>query len=1566
MADLKTKSSNATNGDGAAGDGQPVGKPPPPRKATIEKTYQKKSQLEHILLRPDTYIGSVEKVKESMWLYDPQKNMMAQREIEYVPGLYKIFDEILVNAADNKQRDKKMDCIKVEIRQAENEISVWNNGQGIPVVMHKDEKMFVPTMIFGHLLTSSNYNDEEEKVTGGRNGYGAKLCNIFSERFVVETASKEYKRQFKQTWAANMTKTAEPKVKDFFGDDFTKITFSPDLSKFKMERLDDDIVALMSRRAYDIAASTRGVKVFLNGQRLPIKGFKDYVDLFLKDREDETGNNLKVVYEAANERWEVAMTVSDHGFQQMSFVNSIATTKGGRHVDYVVDMIVKQLQEVLKKKNKGGPAIKGFQVRNHLWVFVNCLIVNPTFDSQTKENMTLQMKNFGSKCVLSEKFVTQMTKCGIVETVLSWAKFKAQNDLVKASAGRKQIKLKGVPKLEDANEAGTKNGLRCTLILTEGDSAKSLAVSGLSVIGRDYYGVFPLRGKLLNVREATHKQILENAEINNLVKIIGLQYKRKYNTPEDMKTLRYGKVMIMTDQDQDGSHIKGLVINFIHYNWPELLRQNFLEEFITPIVKATKKGAELSFYSLPEFEEWKSATPNHHTYRVKYYKGLGTSTSKEAKEYFTNMERHRIQFRYNGQEDDDHIVLAFSRKHIEQRKEWLTNFMTESKQRKELGMPDKYLYGKHTKFVSFKDFVNLELVLFSNADNVRSIPSMVDGMKPGQRKVLFTCFKRNDKREVKVAQLAGSVAEHSAYHHGEVSLCMTIVNLAQNYVGSNNINLLEPRGQFGTRLAGGKDSASPRYIFTKMSPLTRMIFHPNDDALLKYEYDDNQKIEPQWYIPIVPMVLVNGADGIGTGWMTKIPNYNPRDIARCLYAMLDGAEPGNLAPWYKNFKGTIESVGDNRYMISGEIGILDDNRLEISELPVGTWTQNYKESVLEPMLYGNDKVKASLSDYKEYNTDTTVRFVVTLLDGQMENMQKEGLHKVFKLQSLTSLSSMCAFDADACLRRYDSVMEILREFYALRLKMYQLRKQYLEGKLDAETRKLSNQARFILEKCNGKLVVENKGRAVIVAELVDAGYEPDPVKMWQRAQGAEDEQEMEKAAEDDENNESDEVDERSGFPKKVFDPARFDEQSTDVKNFDYLLGMTIWMLTEEKKKELLRQRDVKMDELRALQKKTSAEMWRDDLAVFLKKLDEVEQKERLDEQQNTKQEKVKADSAAGHRGRRRLQGKKKMLDTKPSTTAIRVVPEITEEIKKKVQAAMKIQENKSKKIKKEVVNGEEESGEGDEAVKGPKGKKGGGGKVKKDAGSPRQKQAKPANGKKAPRGKKKITSSDDESSRSDSDMEVAASKASTSQPVRTNARRAATKQMNYSFSDEDEDAMSDADDDVLFDNEGVRENSGPAVVRLVSDESDNDDHIKRPAPDRKSSEDLFDDLVGGVKAEDAPPKKNAFDELLGARKKQTKRKSTEEVASDSEEDMFAPKKGKKAAKTKPPAKKKEAETVAKAPRPKKKKKNAMSDDDDDFEPEVVGETMKRTEAAAPRSGRGAAKAKYIFSDDESE
>ncbi|XP_037651139.1 DNA topoisomerase 2-beta isoform X2 [Sebastes umbrosus] len=1401
----------AANGRGDTGKMEGAKKDKASSKLSVERVYQKKTQLEHILLRPDTYIGTVEPITQQMWVFDEEIGMN-QREITYVPGLYKIFDEILVNAADNKQRDKGMTGIKITIDPESNTISIWNNGKGIPVVEHKDEKMYVPALIFGHLLTSSNYDDEEKKVTGGRNGYGAKLCNIFSTKFTVETACKEYRHSFKQTWQNNMSKTADPKIKFFDGEDFTCVTFQPDLSKFQMEKLDKDIVALLTRRAYDIAGSCRGVKVTLNGKKLPITGFRSYVDLYVKDKVDETGVALKVVNETVNDRWEVCLTLSEKGFQQIGFVNSIATTKGGRHIDYVVDQIVSKLIEVVKKKNKAGVTVKPFQVKNHIWVFVNALIENPTFDSQTKENMTLQTKSFGSKCPLSEKFIRAATNCGIVESILNWVKFKAQTQLNKKCSSVKYSKIKGIPKLDDANDAGGKHSAECTLILTEGDSAKSLAVSGLGVIGRDRYGVFPLRGKILNVREATHKQIMENAEINNIIKIVGLQYKKSYDDSESLRTLRYGRIMIMTDQDQDGSHIKGLLINFFHHNWPSLLKHTFLEEFITPIVKATKSKQEMTFYSIPEFDEWKKNTDNYKTWHIKYYKGLGTSTSKEAKEYFADMEKHRITFRYSGAEDDAAITLAFSKKKTDDRKEWLTNFMEDRRQRRMHGLPEQYLYGTQARHLSYNDFINKELILFSNSDNERSIPSLVDGLKPGQRKVLFTCLKRNDKREVKVAQLAGSVAEMSAYHHGEQALMMTIVNLAQNFVGSNNANILQPLGQFGTRINGGKDAASPRYIFTMLSTIAKLLFPSGDSNLLKFLWDDNQKVEPEWYIPIIPMVLVNGAEGIGTGWACKIPNYDVREIVNNINRMLNHQDPLPMLPSYKNFKGVIHELGQNQFLVSGEVSVIDRTTIEITELPVRTWTQAYKESVLEPMLQGTDKTPALINDYKEYHTDTTVKFVVRMSEEKLAQAESVGLHKVFKLQSSLTCNSMVLFDHMGCLKRYDSVQDILREFFELRLHYYKLRKDWLLGSLGAEAAKLSNQARFVLEKIEGKVSIENKAKRELIRMLIQKGFESDPVAAWTKSQ--------EKAQEEDyrDGNESD---------------GSVDSGSSSGPNFNYILNMPLWCLTKEKVDELLKQRDHKRSELSDLQKKCPEDLWKEDLAVFVEELAKVEAQEREDQSMGKAVKMVK-----GKVGKPKAK-KLNLEETMPSPYGRRVEPP-TQAIRS--DAAKKMTKKKKSDIDPAVKLEFDEDGLGVEEKTGensvvkpktPRAKR-----EKKEPGTPRVRKTPVPKGTPAKKVKKRNPWSEDDS-KSDSDVED-------SQPIiprETKSQRASASKPKYTFdfSEEEADEEENGDDDVAsspvrsFKDDFTSSETKERFNDHIDDEDEEDNEDSYSAPKQKTT-----------------------------------------------------------------------------------------------------------------------------------
>ncbi|OVA19386.1 DNA topoisomerase II [Macleaya cordata] len=1172
----------------------------PPGK-TIEETYQKKTQLEHILLRPDTYVGSIEKHTQNLWVYEGGE--MVYRPVSYVPGLYKIFDEILVNAADNKQRDPSMDSVKVDIDVEQNCISVYNNGDGVPVEIHQEEGVYVPELIFGHLLTSSNYDDTVKKTTGGRNGYGAKLTNIFSTEFVIQTADGKRQKKYKQVFTNNMGTKSEPNItKCKESENWTKVSFKPDLAKFNMTHLEDDVVALMKKRVIDMAGCLgKTVKVELNGQRVPVKSFLDYVNLyvqsasknrpdslprFVSDKFESTHSNLfpfrilkqfdfsNRITEKVNDRWEICVSLSEGQFQQVSFVNGIATIKGGTHVDYVTNQITNHVMTIVNKKNKNAN-LKAHTVKNHLWVFVNALIDNPAFDSQTKETLTTRQGSFGTKCELSQEFLKKVAKSGVVESLLSWADFKQSKDLKKTDGAKRQ-RITGITKLEDANDAGGRNSDKCTLILTEGDSAKALAMAGISVVGRNYYGVFPLRGKLLNVREASHKQIMENAEIQSIKQILGLQHGKEYDS---VKSLRYGHLMIMTDQDHDGSHIKGLLINFIHSFWPSLLKiPSFLIEFITPIVKAThKNGKVMSFYSMPEYEQWKeSLGGNASGWSIKYYKGLGTSTSKEGKEYFKDLEKHRKDFMWVDEQDGDAIDLAFSKKKIEARKNWLRQFE-----------PGTYLDQKE-KLIKYSDFVNKELILFSMADLQRSIPSMVDGLKPGQRKILFCSFKRNFVKEAKVAQFSGYVSEHSAYHHGEQSLAGTIIGMAQDYVGSNNINLLQPNGQFGTRHQGGKDHASARYIYTRLSPITRFLFPKDDDILLDYLNEDGQSIEPTWYVPVIPTVLVNGSEGIGTGWSCYIPNYNPRDIVENVKRLLNGEPMEPMDPWYKGFKGRIEKTatkeGGVSYTVSGIIEEVNETTLRISELPVRRWTQDYKE-FLESIMTGNDKIKEPfIKDYREHNDDTTVHFEVILSEENLVMAKQEGLLKKFKLTTTVSTSNMHLFDPKGVIKKYDNPEQILEEFFHLRLEFYEKRKRVLLENLELELLKLDNKVRFILGVVKGEIIVSNRKRADLFLELQQKGFTPFPkkTKLVEAVVAG--------ATEDTEENED--------------NSEALSSRGVRASDYEYLLSMAIGTLTLEKVQELCNDKQRLDGEVDELRRATSKSLWKKDLDALEKEFDE--------------------------------------------------------------------------------------------------------------------------------------------------------------------------------------------------------------------------------------------------------------------------------------------------------------------------------------------------------------------------
>ena len=727
-------------------------------------------------------------------------------------------------------------------------------------------------------------------------------------------------------------------------------------------------------------------------------------------------------------------------------------------------------------------------IKEQLILFLRCDIENPAFDSQTKDFMNTPSAKFGSACSVSEKFIEKIAKMGVMDAACALTEVK-ENKAAKKTDGSKTKNIRGIPKLIDANWAGTEKSSQCMIIFCEGDSAKAGIVSGLSSDDRNSIGVYPMKGKVLNVRGKSVKKIAENKEIAEIKKILGLETGKEYKSIEDVKkSLRYGRVLFMTDQDLDGSHIKGLGINLFQSEWPTLAEiPGFIGFMNTPILKAKKGTQELVFYNEGEYQVWKEANESK-GWKVKYYKGLGTSTGKEFREYFEK--KKLVGFEHTGQVSNNAIDMVFNKKRADDRKEWLGTYDRKS-----------YLdTGKET--VSYEDFIHKELIHFSKYDCDRSIPNLMDGLKISLRKILYAAFKKGLTSEIKVAQFSGYVSEHSGYHHGEASLNAAIVGLAQNFVGSNNINLFQPNGQFGSRLAGGKDSASERYIFTQLSKITRHIYQESDDSILKYLDDDGFPVEPLYYAPIIPMILVNGTKGIGTGFSADIMCYNPTEIIQYLKSKLveetiTSVVP-EFAPYYEGFTGSITKISDGKYLIKGKYEKVGADKIRVTELPVGTWTDDFKEyleALTESVDNNGKKVTPVVKDYDDMSKDTTIDFIITLCKGKLDELESvslddgcNGLEKQFKLFTTNSSSNMHLFDANDKLKKYTNVVEIIDDYFETRLTLFQVRKTHMIQALTKELLLVSNKTKYIKENLDGTIDLRRKKREEVNAMLKSKEY----------------------------------------------------------------------------------------------------------------------------------------------------------------------------------------------------------------------------------------------------------------------------------------------------------------------------------------------------------------------------------------------------------------------------------------------------------------------------------------------
>ena len=576
----------------------------------IGKKYQLLDEIEHVIKRPGMYIGSTKPHTSNEWILED--GAYQKYELTYNPGFLKLFDEIISNSVDEHKRSGKINTIKVTTTT--DTITVWDNG-GIPVVQHPDHKVWIPELIFSNLRAGSNFNDDEGRTVAGTNGVGASLVNIFSKKFVIDTA--DGKNRLIQTFTNNMANRTPAKISRS-SQGFTEITYVPDLARFEMTDINTSNWKMMRKRVIDIAAANPGLKLEFNGEKFKFKTFKEYVDLYVKDS----------VWEKSKD-WEFAMGVSKDGYQSISFVNSIGTKDSGTHETYILNQVIDYLRTMIKKKHK--VEVKPSEIKNHIFLFINCTVLNPAFSSQTKEKLITEPKDFGTQHTVTEKFAKAVFTSEVIQSLLDWIEQKKNAD--ERAELRKLNKSLGNTKVLKLIDAKGKDRNKCVLGIFEGMSALS-AVRKF----RDpqNFGAFPLKGKFINVSEMSNSNVIQNDEAIQLMASLGIKL------GEEPGDLRYGKVYIYTDADPDGDSIAGLLINFFNKYWPELFSRGCIFKVMTPLVVAKKGKEVIPFYSNEEYSVWEKRT-GAKGWDTEYKKGLAALEDFEYREIIHNPVLIKIQ-----------------------------------------------------------------------------------------------------------------------------------------------------------------------------------------------------------------------------------------------------------------------------------------------------------------------------------------------------------------------------------------------------------------------------------------------------------------------------------------------------------------------------------------------------------------------------------------------------------------------------------------------------------------------------------------------------------------------------------------------------------------------------------------------------------------------------------------------------------------------------------------------------------------------------------------------------------
>ena len=1023
---------------------------------------------EHLLHRPDMYCGSKEPNIHEGHVFN--NNKVEHKQLVYPDALLNIALEIITNALDRQWRDPTMTSIKIymdnEDAGGQGWIRVVNDGQGVPVLFDDANQQWKPYMAFGMFRTGSNFNDAAEgpRYTGGRNGIGCKATNVFSETFKVDTADPTNKKRFQQIFHNNMSSFDEPTIRPYKKKKgYTDIAFLPDYQQFNMDHMTDDVKATLEAAVIDAAATTKKkIKVLLNNEQVQVKSLAHYATLFQSTpnikaiaqdqvkQDDITQFNVAVFYDT--------QSVVKQGY---GFVNSLRCYEGTHMklaITKTIDALVKHIKTQYKRPDL--KVSKAF-IQQHLFFVVHAMVDSPEFSTQTKEKLTTPKARLGFDWTPSKSFLRTLINSGIAEATYQHALQKENKAAASTTSTVSRFSRDVVVDKYVGAVNLRKKHSNCVLLVTEGDSAKQLAMAGLKAIGRENFGVFPLKGKLLNVRTASLAKIMANAEVVNLMKILNLEYGKTYDT---LDKVRYKKLVIFTDQDPDGSHIAALLLNFLHHLFPSILMLDpeFVQRFATPLVRVTPKARtkdqEHTFYAIQPYEQWIADEDIDLTkYTIKYYKGLGTSNNTLARQYFEHYDEHVISLTYSS-ESDPMMEKFFAS----------TEAKTNGPAARRALLTDNYDKDDYVDYeqshTTYEDFLTKEVLPFAAYANERAIASVIDGLKPSQRKVLFTFLKKNIRHEVKVAQVANVVASETAYHHGEVSLVETTVGMAQDHTGTNNINLLHPEGQFGSRNDPSSEHSAARYIFTHLDPIARFIFRTEDDPILNYLEDEGNSIEPSTFVPVIPMVLVNGCNGIGYGWSSTVQKYNPRDVLQLSRLFLDGMDTQAIQPWAFGHVGQVERV-DDVYKSHGQYHV-EGSTITITELPIGTWTNPYMAFLEDKLLIRDrkDKPKYKYQPFIEHidklSDDTSVHIVLHCNTAALEPYRNQ-LDKVLKLTDTLRVNNMHLFSEDGQLLHYRDVQSIVHAHGTYRLDMYRQRLAFQLKTCNEELVKLGNKRRFL-------------------------------------------------------------------------------------------------------------------------------------------------------------------------------------------------------------------------------------------------------------------------------------------------------------------------------------------------------------------------------------------------------------------------------------------------------------------------------------------------------------------------